>query len=286
LKRYFPTSWGTGQLINKKRRMNRGRISNILRKLKVLYFFDWLHFVFQKIIFRKVNRNFMRQYPEVILPTDYMMYESFQLNYKKYYFDGIESAEWLTGHLMRYRNLVNLKILDWGCGPGRIIRHLPDFTGTGCEFYATDYNQKTIDWCKTNLHGISFNKNSLEANLPYKDDFFDFIFGLSVFTHLSEEKHIEWFDELYRILKPGGILFVTTQGRNFICKLTESEKVLFEKGDIVVRGKVKEGHRTYSAFHPKDYMFRLFGKAEILAHIEQEPGKGKGIPQDIWIVRK
>jgi SAM-dependent methyltransferase len=266
--------------------MNRGKISNILRKLKVLYFFDWLHFVSQKITFRKINKEFQQQHPDVQLPPDYLLYESFQLNYKKYYFDGMETAGWLADHLSKYLKLVNLNILDWGCGPGRIIRHLPDVTGQGCSFYGADYNPKTIEWCRSNLKGIAFVKNELKASLPFDANFFDVIYGLSVFTHLSEEKHTEWFVELYRILKSGGILFVTTQGRNFICKLTESEKVLFENGDIVVRGKVKEGHRTYSAFHPKDYMFRLFGKAEILAHIEQEPGKGKGIPQDIWIVRK
>jgi SAM-dependent methyltransferase len=266
--------------------MNRGSFSAILRKLRILYFSDWLHYVFQKIKFRSANNEFKRNHPDIKLPPDYMLYESFQLNYGKYYFDGIDSAQWLVGHLSKYKNLVNLNILDWGCGPGRIIRHLPDFAGLGCEFYGTDYNQETIDWCRENLEGLHFNKNQLEARLPYNDNFFDFIYGISVFTHLSEEKHFEWAAELFRVLKPGGILFVTTQGRNFLAKLTGREKEAFEQGEVIVRGEVKEGHRTYSAFHPAGFMRRLFAGAEILEHIEEAPGVGKGIPQDIWIVKK
>jgi len=55
---------------------------------------------------------------------------------------------------------------------------------------------------------------------------------------------------------------------------------------LVVRGKVKEGHRTYSAFQPKGFMINLFNNVEILEHIETRPGQGAWLPQDIWIIKK
>lgn len=266
--------------------MNKGKISNILRSLRILYLFDRLHFHYQKFQFRRTNREFKLLNPDVKLPPDYLLYESFQLNYKKYYSDGLESAGWLADHLSKYLKLVNLNILDWGCGPGRIIRHLPEVTGLGCSFYGADYNPKTIDWCKANLKRITFVKNELEAILPFGDNFFDVIYGISVFTHLSEQKHREWAVELFRVLKPGGILFITTQGENFVFKLTEFEKAEFSSENLVVRAKVKEGHRTFSAFQPAGFMKKLFASAGILEHIEEKPGPGRGIPQDIWIIKK
>ncbi|MBN1819774.1 MAG: methyltransferase domain-containing protein [Prolixibacteraceae bacterium] len=265
--------------------MNRGKISNILRALHILYLIDWLHFRYEKIKYRKTNNFFCEQNPEVKLPPDYLLYESYQLNYKKYFTDGVESAQWLVDHLSKHVTLEGLKILDWGCGPGRLVRHLPLLTES-CEFYGSDYNQKSIEWCKDNLSEISFNLNPLNAELPYPDNFFDIIYGYSVLTHLSEEKHREWYAELFRVLKPGGILFLTAQGKHYRIKLTEKEKKIFDLGDLVVRGKVKEGHRTYSAFHPESYMLKLFTKAEVLEHIEPEPVSGRGIPQDIWIIKK
>lgn len=214
------------------------------------------------------------------------MYESFQLDYKKYYEDSRQTAIWLKNHFAKYIQLEQKRILDWGCGPGRIIRHLPEVINNGCSFYGTDYNEKSIAWCSANIPDVSFNLNKLEAKLPYEDDFFDVIYGISIFTHLAEAMHYAWFKELYRVLKPGGILFLTTQGANFKVKLDRTESKRFEDGELVVRGNVKEGHRTFSAFQPKEFMLQLFSEMEVLEHIELENGKTKVVPQDIWIVRK
>ena len=124
------------------------------------------------------------------------------------------------------------------------------------------------------------------AQLPYDDDFIDVIYGISIFTHLSEKLHYDWVHELFRILKPNGIMFLTTQGDNFKDKLTDAELKRYDDHQLVVRVQVKEGHRTYSAFQPPGFMRQLFDKVEILEHIETKPEKGKGLPQDIWIIKK
>ena len=80
-------------------------------------------------------------------------------------------------------------------------------------------------------------------------------------------------------------MLITTQGDIYKDKLTDSEREVFNSGNLVVRGKVKEGHRTYSAFQPKTFMLNMVKPAEVLEHIEQ-PVKGKWYPQDIWILRK
>ncbi len=266
--------------------MKKGQISNLLRKLRVLYFTDWMRYNILKIKNRKINNEFKSQHPNVELPPDYLIYESFQINYSKYYYDGLETAKWLKNHLEKHTELKNKRILDWGCGPGRVIRHLPNVIGNECQYFGTDYNKKSIDWCTQNLKGIEFNNNPLNAELPYENNNMDVIYGLSIFTHLSKQLHDDWFNELYRILKPNGILLLTTQGDNFKQKLTDFELKQFENNQLVVRGNVKEGHRTFSAFQPKEFMKQLFQSAEILEHIEPKPESGKWLPQDVWIIKK
>lgn len=266
--------------------MQRGHISNLLRKLRLLHFTDRVRYYMQRFENRKVNRDFKQKNPDVKLPPDYLIYESFRINYKKYYTDSREYAKWLADYFRKHIELKNKRILDWGCGPGRIIRHMPEVVGNGCEFYGTDYNQKSIEWCEKNLEGIHFHKNDLVAELPYEDHFFDVIYGISIFTHLSGQMHYDWYNELFRVLKPGGIMFLTTQGDNFKVKLTEAERKQYDDNQLVVRGKVKEGHRTYSAFHPEGFMRKLFANAEILEHVTTPPGTGKAPPQDIWIIKK
>ncbi len=265
--------------------MKKQNISSVLRKLKLIYLADWMRFYWQKFKNRKINNNFVKENPNIKLPPDYLIYESFRINYPKYYFTSMEGAKELVGRIEKHIELKNKNILDWGCGPARIIRHFPTIVVNDCNFYGTDYNKKTIAWNIKNIENVQFNNNSLEAKLPYKDNFFDVIYGLSVLTHLSEKLHYEWFNELYRVLNKGGILLLTTQGTNFENKLTETEQRGFNNDKLIVRGNVLEGHRTYSAFHPKKFMENLFKEAEILEHIII-PVSGDWIPQDIWIVKK
>lgn len=266
--------------------MNKGQISNILRQLRLIYAFDLFRFEVERFKNRRENRDFVKNNPGVKLPPDYLIYESFQIHYKKYFNDSFDTAKWVADHLQKHIDLSNKNILDWGCGPGRVIRHLPKVVGKSCNFYGTDYNGKSIAWCSENLPGIEFKTNSLEAHLKFNDNFFDAIYGISILTHLSEKLHFEWVSELLRVLKPGGVLFLTTQGNNFSVKLSPQELKKYDAGELVVRGNAKEGHRTFSAFHPKKYMEKLFSNAEILEHLETKPENNSWLPQDIWLVKK
>jgi len=266
--------------------VKRGDISKILRSLGLIYFTDFVRFFLEKKINKQSNIEFRKDYPDVVLPPDYLMYESFQLNYKKYYLDSIETAEWLVGHFKRHIDLENARVLDWGCGPGRVVRHMQKAIGSESSFYGTDYNKNSIEWCSKYLKDVEFNLNSLEAKLPYETGFFNVIYGISIFTHLSEQMHHDWYKELVRVLKPNGILFLTTQGDNFLSKMTEEEITAYEKDELVVRGKVKEGHRTYSAFHPKGFMEQLFKDQIVAEHIVRKQENSVVPPQDIWIVKK
>jgi SAM-dependent methyltransferase len=122
--------------------------------------------------------------------------------------------------------------------------------------------------------------------LPYADNTFDIIYGISVFTHLPLEKHYEWKDELARVLKKGGIILFTTQGDNYMRKLTAGELKVYYAGELVTRGNSAAGHRTFSTFHPPMFVNKLFEGMQLLDHIVYEAVGGGAPPQDVWIFRK
>jgi ubiquinone/menaquinone biosynthesis C-methylase UbiE len=266
--------------------MKKSQVSNFLRQFGLIYLTDKIRFYQQKIANRTLNSEFKANHPEVKLPPDYLMYESFQMNYNKYYNGGLKMAHWLISYIEKHIELKNRSILDWGCGPGRIVRHMPALIGNNCQVYGTDYNSKSIDWCSKNLPQIKFNKNELTAHLPYKSDSMDVIYGISIFTHLSEQMHFDWFNELHRVLKPNGIMLLSMQGDNFKVKLSDAELTDYNQGKLVIRGNVKEGHRTYSAFHPKPFVEKLFSSTDVLEHVVQTSESSDWVPQDLWIVRK
>lgn len=255
-------------------------ITNTLRKLGLMQASDRMRFYIHRIRMKNKNNAFIQGHPGLILPPDYLMYESFLLDYQRYYDNGKKTAEWLIDLVKKYRMLDNSDILDWGCGPARVLRHMPDVASEASSYSGTDYNSKSISWCNQNLQGISFSENQLMPPLSYEDEAFDLIYGISIFTHLSEEAHIKWLDELLRVLRKGGVLFLTLHGEGFLDKLSESERRTFSSGNLLVRGQVKEGHRTYAAFQPTEFVKEWTKDLKLLEHI---PGKEE---QDVWILKK
>ena len=98
-------------------------------------------------------------------------------------------------------------VLDWGCGCGRLTRHLNKYTEA--TIYGVDIDPYNLRWCSENVPGATFTIIEPWKPLPFEDASFDFIIGHSVFTHLTEEAQLFWLDELCRVLKPGGAALVT-----------------------------------------------------------------------------
>jgi 2-polyprenyl-3-methyl-5-hydroxy-6-metoxy-1,4-benzoquinol methylase len=109
----------------------------------------------------------------------------------------------------------NTSTLDFGCGWGRIIRFFLKDTPAE-NIYGIDVDQAMIDICSSTIrHGNYIKVNALPP-AEIGDEKFHIIYAYSVFSHLAESVHIEWVEEFSRILKPGGVLFATTQSRSFI----------------------------------------------------------------------
>lgn len=106
------------------------------------------------------------------------------------------------------------RVLDWGCGCGRLSRYL---LRLGCNrLHGVDIDGYNVDWCKENLPGAEFARIELMPPLPFPDEHFDLVIGISVLTHLREEVQFAWLHELRRVLKPGGLALLTIMSPNIV----------------------------------------------------------------------
>lgn len=118
------------------------------------------------------------------------------------------------------------RVMEFGCAAARMLRWLADKAVSG-EFWGMDICAEHIIWCQQNLTPpFHFFTTTTEPHLPFSDEYFDFIYAGSVFSHISELADF-WFLELRRILKKGGRLYVTIHDRNTINRLFETNPTFF-----------------------------------------------------------
>lgn len=99
------------------------------------------------------------------------------------------------------------RILDLGCGNGRLIEILKE---KKVEYYGVDFSEKLIEIAQKNYPHFHFQvANAL--NLPFSDNFFDKIFSIRVIAHIpSRDFRLQFLKEIKRVLKPEGLLILTT----------------------------------------------------------------------------
>ena len=112
------------------------------------------------------------------------------------------------------------RAFDFGCGAGRLTRYLS--LSSDYESFASDANPDHVDWCSANLSNITTRLNSRCPPLPFDNDSIDFAYAWSVFTHLDRSEATDWFGDLARIIRPGGILIATIYGHQALETLMTS----------------------------------------------------------------
>ncbi len=120
----------------------------------------------------------------------------------------------------------DLCMIDMGCGWGRITQtFLRDFHPQ--QILGIDVMPMAIEICHSTrlpcrvLRVPDVPPTALPASST------DLIVAYSVFSHLSEKSHLAWVAEAARLLRPGGVLVVTTRGPSFI-RIAEHYRMMGE----------------------------------------------------------
>ena len=260
------------------------RALDLLRRAGLLQRADGVRFRWIARRSRAARARFSRTHGNVPLPPDDLAYDAYgSLNWEFYWGFGRQFAEYIAPKILT-RGATG-RVLEWGCGPARIVRHLPALLGPGWEVFGSDVNVRTVRWCVTHLPAVRFAENSVAPPLAFPSGNFDCVYAVSVFTHVSDDLHRAWAEELRRVLKPDGLLICTLHGEASRPLLLAAERSQFDSGRLVVRGSVAAGTRCFLAYHPVPFVVDdLLRGFEVLEHLPAP--NHVGAHQDLWIARK
>lgn len=159
----------------------------------------------------------------------------------------------------------NQKVLDVGCGVGRVAGPLTNYLSKKGKYEGLDIISKAIEWDKktfeprfpnfhfqlADVYNKAYNpKGTFKASnyrFPFENESFDFVFLTSVFTHMLKNDMENYFSEIGRVLKPKGRCLISF----FILNKHSIELIETKKSVFNFQYKIN-GYRTIDAEVPEE----------------------------------
>lgn len=146
------------------------------------------------------------------------------------------------------------RVLDIGCGVGRVALPLTHYLGDTATYDGFDVVRPFIRWCRRHItpahpnfrfrhvdvRSSEYRERGIDAasfRFPYDDASFDVAFATSLFTHLVYEETRQYLRESARVLAPGGRLVATffllnDHSRAALPRLGASYRFAVDRGPI------------------------------------------------------
>ena len=156
------------------------------------------------------------------------------------------------------------RVLDVGSGVGRVAVALTSYLDSTGSYEGFDMYADGVAWCRRHItprfpnfhfqqadiyNGIYNNRGKYRADeykFPYDDGSFDFVFLMSVFTHMLPRDVEQYFSEIARVLKKNGRCFTT-----FFLLNDESRALIEAKASTYNFQHKGDGYQTVEEAEPE-----------------------------------
>lgn len=222
--------------------------------------------------------------------------------------DFKETGERFVQYFIQYGGLkASDDVMDIGSGIGRMAIPLSNYLDSSSRYYGFDLVKTGVDWCQKNIStkypNFDFRYVDLDNDLythsvqkadqfifPYENESVDFVFLISVFTHMIPQEMNHYLSEIYRCLKPGGKCFFSCFIYDDVDRLSKNPKFSFKyvyNHHALMNQKVSSANVAFS----KTWLYEQIENRQFNIKSEHEgswaDGNDKALDfQDIIILEK
>jgi SAM-dependent methyltransferase len=195
--------------------------------------------------------------------------------------DFVKIGQEFKNYFIELANLQpSYRVLDVGCGIGRMAIPLTNYLSKEGEYWGFDIVKKGIEWCQSRIspkfsnfhfqHSDVYNKHynpngkvqAQNFQFPFDDESFDFVFLTSVFTHMLPSDLENYLSEISRVLKTEGKCLITffilnEESENLVCSGRSTLDFLYKIQDCLT---ISENDPEAAIAYREEFVLRLFKK--------------------------
>lgn len=173
-----------------------------------------------------------------------------KVNWYRWVFDHVELPE-------------AARVLEVGCGPAKLWRENVERVPESWDITLTDASPGMLDEAKSYLEDASraFNHEVVDVQaLPFADASFDAVIAIHMLYHVPDQSRA--LAEIRRVLKPGGHLYASTNGRTHMRELAELVSHFAEE-DVVERFRMAHTANPFRLEDGRELLAPLFGEVTL-----------------------
>jgi len=159
------------------------------------------------------------------------------------------------------------QVWDLGCGPGQTTRYLKDM---GVDISGLDLSEKLLDQARTIHPGITFRKGDI-LSLDLTDDSVAGVVSFYAICHFTTKQVKKAFDEVFRVLRPGGLFLLTYHVGDQTIHVKEFLEMEIDINFMLFPTDIIRGCLNDSGFHQIEIIER-----EPYANVEYESRRAYG----------
>lgn len=193
-------------------RAGKGSGSGSWDDINVLRDEDWLN-----VLIRSVEVPSYRGFPLPAFPAESLQVGTVGSSNEAALREGFNFYRTVKAQCQKHgmKLSADMNLLDFGTGWGRYARiFMKDIRPEG--ILGVDVDSTFVDVCRGTFPYSRFETVPAFPPTELSGNRFNLIIAYSVFSHLSEDAATAWIKEFERILVPGGMIAITTQGRTFL----------------------------------------------------------------------